>query len=113
MPGEPMPNPDLADLAAVLGADNVRLLVRTFLTEYPALLRQLADGDRKTRQRIAHSLKSNARVIGARSLSARMAEFERRLGQTNEPDLNARELADIGAEFDAFAVALRAFANAS
>lgn len=111
MPGEPPPNSDLADLAAVLGEDNVRLLIRTFLTEYPVLLRQLADGDRRTRQRLAHSLKSNARVIGARSLSARMAEFERRLAQSNEPDLSASEIADVRAEFDAFAVALRTFAG--
>lgn len=111
MPGVPPPNVDLAELAALLGEDNVRLLVRTFLHEYPILLRELAHGDRKARHRVTHSLKSNARVIGARALSARMAAFEERLSRLNEPDLNADEVAGITADFDEFAAGLREFAG--
>jgi HPt (histidine-containing phosphotransfer) domain-containing protein len=113
MPGVPPPNPDLADLAALLGVDNVRLLVRTFLNEYPQLLQQLSTGDRKTRQRMAHSLKSNSRVIGARELSARMAALEERLGRANEPDLKPAEIESISADFATFAHSLRAFAGAA
>lgn len=104
----PLPNEDLAQLAALLGVDNVRALVRTFLREYPLLLRELADGDRKTRHRVAHSLKSNARVIGARALSARMAAIEEQLG-TDEPDLDMTDVAAIAAAFDSAAKPLREF----
>lgn len=113
MPGVPPPNPDIADLAALLGEDNARVLVRTFLNEYPALLRQLAAGDRRTRHRIAHSLKSNTRVIGARELSARMAATEARLNGTSAPDLSSEEIAAITGEFEAVAAGLRAFAGLS
>ena len=71
MPDVPPPNPDLADLAGLLGEENVRTLVRTFLREYPLLLAEMKAGDRKTRHRVVHSLKSNSRVIGARDLSTR------------------------------------------
>ncbi len=113
MPGPSLPNNDLAELAALLGVDNVRILVRTFLREYPLLLQQLMDGDRKTRHRVVHSLKSNTRVIGARTLSARMAALELRLNDASAPDLNTSELAEIAAEFDAVAAPLRVFAQAS
>ena len=103
MPGPSLPNNDLAELAALLGVDNVRIL----------LLQQLMDGDRKTRHRVVHSLKSNTRVIGARTLSARMAALELRLNDASAPDLNTSELAEIAAEFDAVAAPLRVFAQAS
>lgn len=113
MSGVPLPNDDLRELAGLLGVDNVRLLIRTFLREYPLLLQQLTDGDRKTRHRIAHSLKSNARVIGARALSARMAAVEQRLSDGTQPDLTADDVAQIRAEFDTLAQPLREFAHAS
>jgi HPt (histidine-containing phosphotransfer) domain-containing protein len=110
MSGVP-PNNDIADLVTLLGEDSVRQLIRTFLREYPRLLEQLANGDRKTRHRIAHSLKSNARVIGARDLAARMADVEQRLGDANAADVGAADIAAIAAEFDAAAAPLRAFAD--
>jgi HPt (histidine-containing phosphotransfer) domain-containing protein len=109
MPAIPL-NDDLNELVALLGEDNVRQLVRTFLREYPLLLQQLASGDRKTRHRISHSLKSNARVIGARALSARMAEIEERLSTESGSDLAPADIASITAEFDAAALPLRIFA---
>ena len=105
------PNSDLADLVAVLGLDNVRMLVRTFLREYPVLLQKLEGGDRSTQHRLVHSLKSNARVIGARELSAEMAAIEARIGGAGGPDLTAAEIARIRASFDAAAAPLRVFAG--
>lgn len=110
MPGVPPPNRDLADLAALLGNDNVRQLVRTFLREYPILIGQLASGDRKTQHRIAHSLKSNARVIGAHSLFAHMAQIEERLSRADGPDLAPAEVAAVRTLFDDAADKLRDFA---
>jgi len=109
MSGPTPPNADLADLAKLLGVDNVRILVRTFLREYPLMLQEMKNGDRKTRHRIAHSLKSNSRVVGARELSTRMATLEARLAQPDEPDLNARECAEIERAFEIVGRALRDF----
>lgn len=103
-------NNDLKELVALLGESNVRALIRTFLREYPQLLQQLANGDRKTRHRIAHSLKSNARVIGERTLSARMATIEDRLSTDTGADLTTAEIAEIEAAFDTAAASLRIFA---
>ena len=49
MPLSPPPNDALAELAAVLGTDNVRALVRTFLREFPASFEQLRGGERLAR----------------------------------------------------------------
>lgn len=106
----PPPNEDLAELAGVLGDDNVRTLIGTFLREYPLLLQQLAEGDRRTRHRLAHSLKSNARVVGARPLSARMAELESRLSTPTGADVQPSELAEITRDFDRVAQQLRTWA---
>lgn len=113
MSGVPPPNRDLAELAALLGSDNVRQLVRTFLREYPTLIAQLAGGDRKTQHRITHSLKSNARVIGAHSLSAHMAQLEERLSRADGVDLAPAEVAVIRTLFDDAAAKLRDFAGES
>lgn len=109
--GPAIPNQDLAELVALLGEDNVRLLVRTFLREYPSLLANLAAGDRKTRHRLVHSLKSNARIVGAREVSEYMAAIEDRLSQDAQPDLSAAEVADISARFQRIAESLRVFAG--
>ena len=113
MPGPTPPNPDLADLANLLGVDNVRILVRTFLREYPLMLVEMKTGDRKTQHRIAHSLKSNSRVVGARDLSARMAALEARLASEDEPDLTARECAEIEREFQVVGHSLREFVEST
>lgn len=109
MPSEPPPNEALAELAAVLGEDNVRTLVRTFLRDFPASYQELAGGDRKNQHRIAHSLKSNSRLMGANQLAQLMADLEARLEGAKGADLNAQDLAIITAEFEAVAGSLRTF----
>jgi HPt (histidine-containing phosphotransfer) domain-containing protein len=111
MPNRPPPNDALAELAAVLGEDNVRTLVRTFLRDFPVSLRELGGGDRKNRHRIAHSMKSNSRLMGAHELSHFMAQLEARLSEPEGADVSPQDLARIAAFFDAIASALREFAD--
>ena len=105
----PPPTNALAELAAVLGEDNVRTLVRTFLRDFPVSFKQLGGADRPTRHRIAHSLKSNSRLMGALALSQRMAEIELRLSEDNGRDITAEDLKAIAEEFEAAAGPLREF----
>lgn len=109
MPPSPPPNDALAELAAVLGPDNVRTLVRTFLRDFPTSFAQLSGGERKNRHRVAHSMKSNSRLMGAYALSLRMAELEARLAEGNEGDVTTEDLTVISAEFDMIAPPLRRF----
>ncbi|HVS52694.1 MAG TPA: Hpt domain-containing protein [Opitutaceae bacterium] len=105
----PPPTDALAELAAALGDDNVRTLVRTFLRDFPVSLRELGGGDRKNRHRIAHSMKSNSRLMGALQLSHRMAAIEERLQTETGADVGPDDLTAIAAEFEAIAGPLRAF----
>ncbi|MEQ1843501.1 MAG: Hpt domain-containing protein, partial [Verrucomicrobiales bacterium] len=107
MPSSPPPNEALVELASVLGEDNVRTLVRTFLRDFPASLKELSGGDRRNRHRIAHSLKSNARLMGAFVLSDRMAKLEERLAEEGGGDLVPQDLVAIKADFDQIAGSLR------
>ena len=109
MSSRPPPNEALAELASVLGEDNVRTLVRTFLRDFPVSFEELRGGDRKNRHRIAHSMKSNSRLMGARELSEQMAELEDRLSQTDGGDVNEQDLALISARFETIAGPLREF----
>jgi HPt (histidine-containing phosphotransfer) domain-containing protein len=109
MPNTPPPNEALAELAAVLGEDNVRTLVTTFLRDFPASFKELSGGDRFNRHRIAHSMKSNSRLMGANDLSERMAELEKRLEGPTGADLTPADLKAIEAEFERVAKPLRAF----
>ena len=109
MPKVPPPTPALAELANVLGEENVRTLVRTFLRDFPIAFRELRGGDRKNRHRLAHSMKSNSRLMGALVLSQRMAAIELRLADENGPDVNPQDLADIAADYAAIADPLRQF----
>lgn len=109
MSGSPPPNEELAELAAVLGEDNVRNLVRTFLRDFPGSLEGLSGGDRRNRHRIAHSMKSNARLVGAHQLSQRMAALEARLNSEDGPDVDSSDIAGISAEFASVAGPLRDF----
>lgn len=108
MSNVPPPNDALAELAAVLGEDNVRTLVRTFLRDFPTSLRDLGGGDRKQRHRIAHSMKSNSRLMGAMNLSQRMAALEARL-ESNGDDVSAADLEAITREYEEVAAPLRLF----
>jgi HPt (histidine-containing phosphotransfer) domain-containing protein len=112
MTATPPPNPALAELAAVLGDDNVRTLVRTYLREFPLSLQQLGGGDRPTRHRLAHSMKSNSRLVGALTLSQRMAALEARLADEKGHDVTPEDLAAITAEFEAAVAPVRAFVGA-
>lgn len=108
MSSVPPPNAALAELAEVLGDDNVRTLVRTFLRDFPISFNELKVGDRKNQHRVAHSMKSNSRLMGAVDLSVRMAALEARL-DTDGAGVSPQDLADITADFDAIAGPLRAF----
>jgi HPt (histidine-containing phosphotransfer) domain-containing protein len=108
----PPPTEALAELAAVLGDDNVRTLVRTFLRDFPLSLRELSGGERSNRHRVAHSMKSNSRLMGAMALSRRMAELEARLESADGLDVTPADLAAINAEFEEIAGPLRAFVAA-
>ncbi|MDO8540782.1 MAG: Hpt domain-containing protein [Opitutaceae bacterium] len=109
MSSVPPPNDELAELAAVLGDDNVRMLVRTFLRDFPVSFRELSGGDRKNRHRIAHSMKSNSRLVGAHELSKRMAALEDRLSDESGADVGADDLAAISQDFKAIEPPLREF----
>jgi HPt (histidine-containing phosphotransfer) domain-containing protein len=111
MPSSP-PNNELAELAAVLGEDNVRTLVRTFLRDFPISFQDLSGGDRKNRHRLAHSMKSNSRLMGAHDLASRMAAIEARLEKSDGADIGPEDLKAISADFEAVAGPLRAFVGA-
>ena len=105
----PPPNDALAELANVLGDDNVRTLVRTFLRDFPISFQALSGGERKDRHRLAHSMKSNSRLMGAYDLSRRMAALEERLSREDGADVTPEDLAEIGANFERIAAPLRKF----
>ncbi|MBM3852997.1 MAG: Hpt domain-containing protein [Verrucomicrobia bacterium] len=106
---KPPPNEALAELSEVLGADNVKTLVHTFLRDFPVSIRELTSGDRQSRHRCAHSMKSNARLMGAHELSTRMAQLEERFGSPTGADLSPEEVAAVKAQFEAVAQPLREF----
>ena len=113
MPTSPPPNEALAELAAVLGDDNVRTLVRTFLRDFPISFQTLSTSrDRKDQHRIAHSMKSNSRLMGAHDLSQRMAALEDRLAQEGGAGVGPDDLKLISADFEAIAGPLRTFVGA-
>ena len=103
------PNEALTELSDVLGVSNVQTLVHTFLRDFPISIRDLAAGNRTDRHRFAHSMKSNARLMGAHELSDRMAALEERLGSETGSDLTPEDLAAIKAEFETVAAPLRKF----
>jgi HPt (histidine-containing phosphotransfer) domain-containing protein len=106
----PPPNPAIAELITVLGEDQAREVIRTFLLSFPSLMQELIRGDRESGRRAAHSLKSSARQMGAMALSQRMAELEERLGQPNGA-VAAADLAGIARDFGAASGPLRMFAG--
>lgn len=110
MSSVPPPNAALAELADVLGEDNVRTLVRTFLRDFPVSMAALAGpGDRKNRHRLAHSMKSNSRLVGALALSQRMAALELRLDAADGADITPQDIAAIEADYRAIVGPLKAF----
>jgi HPt (histidine-containing phosphotransfer) domain-containing protein len=106
----PAPNEALDELVSILGEDDTRELVRSFLRDFPDQLRQLAIGDREQRRRVAHSLKSSSRHMGADALARKMAALETRLSHV-EAEVSQEDLAATVSEFEKVAGGLRAFAN--
>ena len=109
MPTSAFPNNAIAELASVLGEDNVRTLVRTFLRDFPISFQALTAGDRQDRHRRAHSMKSSSRLMGAIELSRYMAGLEARLSDEPDADISVGELTVISALFEDIAVRLREF----
>jgi HPt (histidine-containing phosphotransfer) domain-containing protein len=105
----PAPNHALDDLAAVLGDDATREIVRLFLDGFPETFQRLGMGARAEQQRIAHGLKSSAMHMGAQQLSDRMAQIEEQLARPGS-GLRAADLEGLQADFDAIAPALRSYA---
>ena len=103
------PTEALAELASVLGEDNVQTLVRTFLRDFPLSFQELSTGERKSQHRVAHSLKSNSRLMGAMTLSQQLAELEKCLEPPTGPGVTPEDLAAINAEFETVAGPLRTF----
>jgi HPt (histidine-containing phosphotransfer) domain-containing protein len=108
----PPPNPPLVELAAIVGEENARHLVRTFLRDFPAALNELAGAERKTRHRLIHSMKSSARVVGAVDFSQKLAGLEARLADMSLPDLTSAEIQSLVADFGPIAGPLREFVGA-
>jgi len=106
----PPPNSAIAELASALGEDSARELAEMFLTSFEKVLRDLNTGDREERKRAAHSLKSSARIVGAGTLSNRMAELESRLTNT-AGDVTPEDLTATIEEFERIAIPLRAYAR--
>jgi HPt (histidine-containing phosphotransfer) domain-containing protein len=103
------PNEALAELADVLGVENVKTLARTFLRDFPVSISDLANGNRQNGHRFAHSMKSNARLMGAHALSQRMAELEDRLSNDSGRLVTPEDITAIRAEFEKVAIPLRKF----
>lgn len=103
------PNNAIAELASVLGEDNVRTLVRTFLRDFPVSFQALTTGDRHDRHRRAHSMKSSSRLMGALELSRYMAGLEARFSDEPDADISTGELTVISTLFEDIAGRLRDF----
>ena len=97
------------DLEATAGADFIRELVETFLSEAPGMIadlrRSLADRDADRFRRAAHSLKSNSNTFGASALAAMAKRLE--LGGFGAAGEGRHEpLAALSAEYERVAKAL-------
>ncbi len=107
---EPPPNEALKDLAALLGEEATREIVRLFLQTFPESMRSLAGCSRDEQMRIAHGLKSSALHMGAPGLSERMRVMEEKLGRPGE-SIGPEEIGEAAADFEAFAGGLRRYAG--
>lgn len=106
------PNLALAQLMDVLGPEDTRNLVRTYLQEFDGLIRTMAGGDRTAQHRAAHALKSSSRHMGLMTLAGRLQAMEAKLLQP-DGQVTAQDLAAVTEEFNRAGQALRTFAGAS
>lgn len=78
-------------------------LFRLFLTETPRKLRALGNAietrDASSLERAAHSLKSSAAMLGARTMARLSGKLEA-LGEARTPELGARVLTELAAAFE-------------
>lgn len=107
----------IADLRELGGEDDPNLLtelIDMFLTDAPARIREvetsLANGDIKTLERAAHTLKSSSANIGAMGLSAVCKRIEE-LARAQNGAAIAPLLADTTQSFAEAEAALRALRN--
>jgi PAS domain S-box-containing protein len=87
--------------------DFVQDLVDTFLREAPQLVADLRSGNREKARRAAHTLKSNARTIGAAELGRLCEELEE-LAKKDRLDRGKARVARAAAEYVRVEAALRA-----
>lgn len=102
------PNPAIAELLDVLGDDDTRDLIRTYLQEFSGLIRTMATDDRTAQHRAVHSLKSSSLHMGLTALSRRLQTLEASL-LLPEGSLHATDLAAITEEFERGVAPLRAY----
>ncbi len=75
------PNDSIAELIGILGVEETRGLVHTYLKEYDSLIRIMVAGSREEQHRATHSLKSSSHCIGLFSLSSYLKALEAKLSQ--------------------------------
>ena len=96
------------ELKVTAGADFVRELVETFLSEAPGMLaelkRALDASDAERFRRVAHSLKSNSNTFGASTLAAMAKSLE--LGGFGAARADGEPLAALAGEYARVAKAL-------
>jgi HPt (histidine-containing phosphotransfer) domain-containing protein len=106
----PPPNLALKDLASLVGDDAAREIVRLFLQTFPDSIHSLRSSSRPDQMRVVHGLKSSALHMGAEQLTERITAIEDKLTEPGTT-LGAGDVAAAMAEFEAFAVYLRAYAE--
>lgn len=104
------PNLALTQLMDVVGPEDTRELVTTYLKEFDGLIRTMAGGEREAQHRAAHALKSSSRHMGLLTLSGRLQALEAKLSQPGG-QITAQDLAAVMEEFHRASKPLRAFVN--
>lgn len=102
------PNEALVELVDILGEDDTKDLVRSFLQDFSPSIRRITMGDHESQKRTIHSLKSTARHMGCLALSRKMAMYETRMTDSIE-QLTTEDIIAIVEEFEKAAPPLRAY----
>ncbi|MFZ9682564.1 MAG: Hpt domain-containing protein [Cephaloticoccus sp.] len=109
MPPSPPPNTAIGELADVVGLEDARDLVRTFLKEYSGLIRGMTAEDPKLQHRAVHSLKSSCRHMGLDSMVRRLQALEARM-LLPEGKVTLDDIAVLNSEYERVVAPLRQFA---